>query len=100
MEKNDFQHCCGAVEIGNFSGTARAIRQFIQGEIERCQEAIKDGGGDLDYVVTYGSMIATTIPSQRSAVTALKGLKFKKVFTFQNPNTGRPVTLWAKKLKF
>jgi len=99
MEKNDFQHCCGAVEIGNFYGTARSIRQFIQGEIESCQEAVKDGS-DLDYVETYGSMIATTIPSQRSAVTALKSLKFKKVFTFQNPNTGRPVTLWAKKLKF
>ena len=85
MEFEGFTYCCGAEEFGNLYATAKEIKAQFLSAIESTEDR-------------PGAYIATTVPSQRSAVAALKSLKFRKVFTFTNSKTGNKVTLWAKKM--
>ena len=91
-----FEYCCGAMEVGDLSGTAGAIAKNVRTLIEQYKNEVSDGYTDQ----APGMLVATTIPAQRGAITALRGLKFKKVSTFTNPGTGNKVTLWAKKLTY
>lgn len=99
METNQFQYCCGAEEISGFYGTSSEIKARIKAYLDQQLDFIKDYEADGDMGEIAGAYIATTIPSQRPAITALRALKFKEVFTFVNPGTGNKVTLWAKKLR-
>lgn len=98
MDVRDFEFCCGAEEIGNLAGlTTKSLRKTLK---EEAKEREKCRTGDSCYMLSdfKGAWIATTVPSQRGAIRALKANKFKKVFTFTNPGTNNKVTLWAKKL--
>lgn len=96
ISRNGFAYCCGADEIGGFSGSIKTIREALDDIVENFQEDIYAGNSEG----APGALIATTIGSQKSAIAALKSRKFKQVFVFTNPGTGNKVTLWAKKLKF
>jgi hypothetical protein len=88
-------------ELGNFNGSYRTIKQSIQNHLEALAQERQDLASNNEMYgdeFTPGGLIATTIPAQSAAVRALKFHKFKKVFTFTNPNSGNKVTLWAKKL--
>jgi len=87
--------CCGVMEVGSL----RTEEIF--------QEELEDDDSPLDYatLVKAGERvsdspceIATTIPSQRQAIAALKALGFRKVLSFTNGSGGRGnrVTMWAK----
>lgn len=43
----------------------------------------------------WGAVLATTIQSQRSIANRLHAAGFEQLITFENPNTGNTVTLWA-----
>lgn len=101
METSVFNYCCGAEEISGFQGTSREIKARISAYLSQQLDLVKDyeSDGGTEGSEIPGAYIATTIASQRPAITALRALKFKEVFTFVNPVTGNKVTLWAKKLR-
>jgi hypothetical protein len=41
------------------------------------------------------ALFATTISNQKKEIKALKKLKFKRVGSWRNGNTGRVVTMWC-----
>lgn len=95
--RNCFEYCCGMEELGNFSGSYLETKDSIAQQLaamEDDREQVAEG----DYDSASGGLIATTTPTQKAAIRALKFHKFKEVFAFTNPGTGNKVTLWAKKL--
>jgi hypothetical protein len=93
-----FSYCCGANEMPAGTLATRTLRKTLAQQAEDLEEALNDETFSMQAGEFPGALIATTIPSQRQSISALKANKFKKVFTFTNPNTGNKVTLWAKRL--
>jgi len=102
MYPANFEHCCGAVEIGEFgSANYQQVKSSILTTINDYKSEVTMAQEDgFDPVEVPGAMVATTVPSQRPAIRALKALKFKQALTFVNPGTGNKVTLWVKKLTY
>lgn len=93
-----FNHCCGANEMPAHLWTTKTLRRALAQQAEDLEEALNDETFSMQAGEFPGALIATTIPSQRQSISALKANKFKKVFTFTNPGTNNKVTLWAKRL--
>jgi hypothetical protein len=93
LETQMFEHCCGMEEIGGLYGSAKDLRQRIATQLSIYADDREEGSDQ-----TPGGLIATTVPEQLGAITALKFHKFRKVFTFTNPGARNKVTLWARKL--
>jgi len=101
MERNSFEYCCGAEELGILDGlTAKELKGFLATQASLLKAAEDPNDEDsMDSPEDFpGAYIATTIPQQKVAIRALRANKFKQVFTFTNPGTGNKVTLWARKL--
>jgi hypothetical protein len=82
-----FTYCCGCGEVGGFEITVEAVKAQLEDAMKSAKAANR------------GALIATTISSQRAAVTALKDMSFLPVAKFRNPNThGTNVTLWYRPL--
>ena len=97
MYKRAFEYCCGMQEIGDLDDSYPYLKQAIAdhlSELTKEREDIDAGYGNY----SPGALMATTLPSQKAAIKALKFHKFRRLMSFTNPGTGNKVTLWIKKL--
>jgi hypothetical protein len=86
MYKRNFEHCCGATEIGGFGWDVT---------VDPGQDLLNDLLAEAR-AANKGFAICTTVRNQTAAVMRLKAQKFRVLATFNNPNTGNAVTLWGR----
>ena len=90
-------YCCGILEVGDFDTNYDNNGVFISRNPKKMLLALREElncTGD-----NYTAAIATTIPSQRVAIAALRACKFQPLKTFKSASTGSRITLWFKKLR-
>ena len=98
-EEAVFNFCCGAIEIGDFPDLDAYAYSYDNGPMREVslRQATKWLAKDLRNSLMGGRLyIATTIPSQRVAVAALKSAGFRRVGSWTNSNTRKRVTMWKK----
>ena len=95
---NRLSNCCGAVEVGLFrTYTADLFDNLLEPCERRVTRAMVVAAVALNLLEAddNGSCyIATTIPTQRQGINALRELGFKVVDSFVNASTKNTVTLW------
>ncbi len=80
--------CCGIGELDGLSGTLEQLKRQLAVEVKRAKREWEE----------KGLLLATTIPSQVTAITALRSKGFEALMRFKNPNTSNMVTLWGKRI--
>jgi hypothetical protein len=78
MGLRDFEYCCGLMEV--------EAGQFAPDDLREAKRSVS-------------AVIATTVPSQRQAIKALKASGFVALRRFKNGNSGNTVTLWYRNLR-
>lgn len=88
MRTTELEGCCGVKVFYDFSRPDAFDDRPLKARLTAAVESEADGG--------IG--IATTIPSQRNAVKALRSLGFKVIKRFKNPTTRNTISMWMRKL--
>ena len=118
---SDFPGCCGAqvlkelnedddrleeelADLGTPQGIKKGLRQGKISEAEAVVYFAELAQLKLSYAHAYskenlhtetGTLFATTIPSMKASIARLKIGGWKPLYTWRNPNTENPVTLWV-----
>ena len=88
MDKRNFEHCCGVVEIGFFFPVEKRSNIKNDEELRELEQGARD---DMK-----GAVICTTNFWQRRTQLMLKRNGYINIVTFLNPNTDHEVKVWFK----